>query len=275
MPVMAGGRVDRPPACCSGDGAAVVKRLVIVPVYNEELSVESVMAEVRRHAAGCDILVVDDGSTDATPLRLARLEGIRVIRHERNRGYGAALMAGFAVAAAEGYTYAVTIDCDGQHEPALIPTFFARLEQGWDVVSGSRYLPASGGEGPVPPDRLAINRQFTERINRLTGLGLTDSFCGFKGYRVEALRRLHLDEPGYGFPLQVWVEAWRHRLCVVEQPVPRIYKASFERRFGGGLDRPEARRRYYERVLQRALACPRCALEAVARPVVASGPCHG
>lgn len=250
-----------------------MRQLVVVPVYNEEASVEAVLAEVRRYAAGADVLVVDDGSTDGTPRRLACLPGVRVIRHAQNRGYGAALMEGFRVAAEEGYDYVVTIDCDGQHEPARIPIFFHTLAQGWDMVSGSRYLPGSDAQGEVPPDRLAINRQFTDRINRLTGLGLTDTFCGFKGYRVAALRRLHLDEPGYGFPLQVWVEAWRHRLSVVELPVPRIYKANFERRFGGELDRPEVRRRYYERVLSRALACPRCAREKVADLPAACGPC--
>ena len=237
----------------------------MVPVYNEEGSVESVLAEVRRHAAGADVLVVDDGSTDGTPRKLARLEGVRVIRHPQNRGYGAALMEGFRLALSENYDQLVTIDCDGQHEPALIPAFFRALEEGWDIVSGSRYLPGSGAQGAVPPDRLAINRQFTDRINRLTGLGLTDTFCGFKGYRVAALGRLHLDEAGYGFPLQVWVEAWRHGLSVVELPVPRIYKPNFQRRFGGELDRPEVRRRYYERVLIRALACPRCVAEAALR----------
>ncbi|HEY8487217.1 MAG TPA: glycosyltransferase family 2 protein, partial [Limnochordales bacterium] len=223
-----------------------------------------VLGEVLRHRAGADVLVVDDGSTDDTPSRLQAVQGVRVVRHPRNLGYGAALMAGFRVAAEEGYDQVVTIDCDGQHEPRLLGTFFETLERGWDVVSGSRYLPGSPVQGQPPADRVRINRQFTERLNRLTGLGLTDSFCGFKGYRVAALRRLHLSEPGYGFPLQVWVEAWRHRLSVVELPVPRIYKDNFQRRFGGTLDRPEVRCRYYEQVLASALRCPRCAEEALA-----------
>lgn len=205
-----------------------------------------------------DVLVVDDGSTDGTPRIVGRFPGIRVLRHPTNLGYGRALMDAFQWALRGGYRHLVTIDCDEQHEPELIPSFFATLAEGWDIVSGSRYLRPLPGEGQPPLDRLAINRAFTRRINELTGFGITDAFCGFKGYRVEALQRLHLAEPGYGMPLEVWVEAWRHGLSVVEVPVPLIYKVNFERRFGGSLDEPVMRRRYYEEVLRRALSGEAC-----------------
>ncbi len=247
-------------------GAPVgLRRLVVVPVYNEEPSVLGVLEEVRRHAREADVVVIDDGSTDGTPRLLAQVPGIQVLRHPVNQGYGQALMDGFAYALRHGYHQLVTIDCDQQHEPALIPHVFQKLDEGWDVVSGSRYLGAVS-EGEVPPDRLAINREFTDRIRRLTGYRITDAFCGFKGYRVASLGELHLSEPGYGFPLQVWVEAWRHGLRVSEVAVPRIYKPNFERRFGSGLDDPARRRRYYLQVLCRSLACARCATEQRAAP---------
>ena len=242
-------------------GRKVPDRLVAIPVYNEEPFAEGVLRRVLAVAAGADVLVVDDGSTDGTPRILERFASVKVLRHPRNLGYGRALRDAFQWAIRAGYRQVVTIDCDEQHEPELIPAFFRALDQGWDVVSGSRYLAPLPGEGRPPLDRLAINRDLTARLNELTGFGITDAFCGFKGYQVGALRRLHLTEDGYGMPLELWIEAWRHGLSVVEMPVPLIYKVNFERRFGGGLDEPAARRRYYDEVLRRALRGDACRRE--------------
>src|SRR4051794_31105605 len=93
--------------------------LTAIPVYNEARHVEKVLDEVRRYSS--DILVINDGSTDGPAELLARLDGIRVVTHPRNRGYGAALVSAFAYTMAHGYDVLVTMDCDGQHEPSRIP----------------------------------------------------------------------------------------------------------------------------------------------------------
>ncbi len=224
--------------------------LIVMPMYNEEQTLDGVLRAVRRYAPEADILVVDDGSTDRSPEILARFPEVRVIRHPENRGYGASLITGFRYALEHGYDVVVTMDCDEQHEPYLIPDLLDALE-GADIVSGSRYLPGSSRGQDPPPDRLQINREITAEVNRLTGLGITDAFCGFKAYRAEALRRLELDEPSYGMPLQVWVQAAALGLRVREIPIGRIYKNP-ARRFWGGLDDPEVRLRYYREVLDRA-----------------------
>ncbi|MBI3975761.1 MAG: glycosyltransferase family 2 protein [Armatimonadetes bacterium] len=232
------------------------RALILIPLFNEETTVAGVLTEVRRAAPQADILVVNDGSTDRSgPIleaEAARDPRLRVITHPDNLGYGQALIDGFAEAVARGYDAVVTIDCDAQHEPGQIPPFLESLAHA-DIVSGSRYLdPASGGD-VAPADRLAINRETTARLREVTGYLLTDAWCGFKAYRIEALRRMHLTEPGYGLPLQVWVQAARLGLRVQELPVPRIYKNP-ERRFWGGLDDADERRRYYRDVLERELA---------------------
>lgn len=237
--------------------------LVIIPVYNEAPSIPRVMDALRAAVPHLDVLVVDDGSTDGSSELLQQAAaqwpaGFFIITHEVNGGYGAALQAGFRFALENGYRGCVTMDCDEQHEPALIPSFLAALDEA-DVVSGSRYLDIDLREAAPPPDRWAINQHITARINELTGFQLTDAFCGFKAYRVEALRDLRFDEPGYGFPIQFWMEAHRHGLRVVERPVPLIYKHNFERRFGGGLDDPERRLAYYESLLEKEVArCSTC-----------------
>ena len=111
--------------------------LTAIPVYNEEAHLEPVLAEVLRYTE--DVLAVDDGSTDRTPELLRAFPGVRVIRHERNRGYGAGLDSAFRYTVENGFDGLVTIDCDGQHEPRRIPEIAAGLDRA-DIVSGSRYL---------------------------------------------------------------------------------------------------------------------------------------
>lgn len=236
--------------------------LVVVPVYNEAPSIEKVLSQTLAAAPAADVLVVDDGSNDESPdilARFAEVERLHVLRHPMNMGYGVALMDGFTYAREHGYERLVTIDCDEQHDPGLIPEFL-ELATDWDVVSGSRYMTTDQPRlGHVPPDRRRINRLITERINELTGYELTDAFCGFKAYRVSALGRLRLSEPGYAFPLQFWMQAARAGLTVIERPVPLIYVPSFERRFGGGLDDGEKRLAYYMEVIEREVAkCSTC-----------------
>ncbi len=227
-----------------------VRSLTALPVYNEVQHVKPVLDAVTR--AGRDVLVVDDGSDDGTSALLAGRGDVQVVTHATNRGYGAAILTAFDVAIRAGYDVLVTIDCDGQHEPQRIGSFIAAAADA-DVVSGSRYLRSFAGASAAPPERRRINEQITAQINRLLGLTLTDAFCGFKAYRVEALARLTLAEPGYGMPLEFWVEAVAKRLRIVELPVPLVYLDE-TRSFGGALDDGQARMAYYRDVIARALA---------------------
>ena len=226
------------------------RALTALPVFNEEAHVASVLAEVRRYSQ--DVLVVDDGSTDGTPAALRRVAGVEVLRHEQNRGYGAALKTAFAFAEENKYDVVVTIDCDGQHQPQRIPQFTASCENA-DIVSGSRYLQRFEGDSAPPPERRRINQQVTAELNRRLGLRLTDAFCGFKAYRVESLSRLCLEESGYCMPLELWVQAAFAGLKVVELPVPLIYLDE-DRSFGGALDDAATRLEYYHFLLDRSLA---------------------
>lgn len=228
-----------------------MKYLTALPVYNEEKYLCEVLSEVRKHSS--DILVVDDGSTDRTSEVLGRIEGIAVVTHENNQGYGAALRSAFSYATRHGYDCLVTIDCDGQHQPCLIPRLVKRMQESPDkpdIVSGSRYLQKFPHDSAPPEDRRRINMEITELLNREFDLNLTDAFCGFKAYRVESLKRFCIRELGYAMPLQLWVQAAQLGLKVVEYPVPLIYLDE-DRSFGGSLDDSERRRAYYHKVLQR------------------------
>ena len=228
-----------------------MKSLIVIPVYNEEHHIRKVIDTVRCFS-GDDILAINDGSEDRSGEILKGIPGIQVLEQGANQGYGAVLMRGFSHAAAKGYEVVLTMDCDEQHEPHLIPEFLKKIRDA-DIVSGSRYLHPVPKELPPPESRKKINQEITRLLNRHTSLRLTDAFCGFKAYRVEALGKLALDEKGYGFPLQLWIQAFAAGLSVLEIPVGLIYK-NYDRSFGLDLDDPETRLQYYRNIVERELA---------------------
>ena len=232
-----------------------MRLLIAIPVHNEQKYVDRVLDEVLRYHD--QILVVDDGSTDATPDLLARRTDVRVLTHRPNRGYGKSLIDAFAYADRAGYDWVVTMDCDEQHEPARIPDFVRAIcADRWDLISGSRYLAASGGDDLPPPDRRTVNMTITAAINDLyPHLNLTDAFCGYKAHRVSAMRRLNLTEAGYAFPMQLWPQVVKAGLRVTEIPVRLIYNDP-NRSFGGNLDDMQVRLNHYLDVLRREVAAP-------------------
>jgi dolichol-phosphate mannosyltransferase len=228
-----------------------VRLLIAIPVYNERKYVQTVLDQVKRFHD--DILIIDDGSTDGTGEVLAGRSDIHLIRHAVNRGYGQSLIDAFRYADRHGYDWVITMDCDEQHEPEMIPEFIRQIESDeWDVVSGSRYLETMQGDDLPPGDRRAINAAITAILNDLFGWGLTDSFCGFKAHRVSAMRKLNLTETGYAFPLQFWPQVYEHGLRVKEIAVRLIYNDP-TRHFGGLLDDAAVRLQHYKEVLNAEL----------------------
>jgi dolichol-phosphate mannosyltransferase len=230
-----------------------VRVLIAIPVFNEFKYVEHVLDKVKCYHDD-DILVIDDGSTDGTADILAGRDDIRLIRHPENRGYGQSIIDAFRWADAHGYDWVITMDCDEQHEPEMIPQFLREVRSDrWDIISGSRYLSPSAEDDLPPSDRRAINAAITSRINDLLNLNLTDAFCGFKAHRACAMRKLNLDEPGYAFPVQLWPRAAAAGLRITEIPVRLIYNDP-TRHFGGNLDDPQVRLRHYLDLLDAEIA---------------------
>lgn len=234
----------------------LMHNLIIIPVYNEEKHIKGVLKKVRENTDS-DILIINDGSTDNSlkilrsiipSLPLTEGEGkIKIINHPENQGYGKSLIDGFDFAISHHYQYVITMDCDKQHEPHLISTFLNEIEK-FDIISGSRYLKDFPLNDPPPVDRKYINEQITQLINRITGYNLSDSFCGFKAYKTNSIKKIKLTEWGYGMPLQLWIQAWHKKFSVMEYPVGRIYK-NLNRIFGKELDDTERRLVYYKKII--------------------------
>jgi dolichol-phosphate mannosyltransferase len=230
------------------------KYLIFIPVYNEENSLKDIISELESYYDIADILVIDDGSNDQTQQLMHQMPDINKIYHRNNKGYGATLLEGFRYAIDHQYHYVITIDSDKQHQPSEIENFLEVNEkERFDIISGSRYLVTSEShDKKAPEDRRKVNRRITHQINQITGYQLTDTFCGFKLYRVDALKKLNITEPGYGMPLQLWIQAWKNGLTVKEIPVELIY---FERdvRVGTSLKNVWRRYRYYLEIIKKEL----------------------
>lgn len=153
-----------------------MRGLIIVPAFNEEASISRTLATLACRPEGSDILVVDDGSRDATA-RLAREAGARVVSLPFNLGIGAAVQTGYLVASREDYDWALQFDADGQHPASDIPALVGALP-GQACVVGSRYVGAASYKGSRA--RRAGARYFSALLSALGCRAVTDPSSGFR-----------------------------------------------------------------------------------------------
>jgi glycosyltransferase involved in cell wall biosynthesis len=193
------------------------RRVLLIPAWNEARHLAGVIARARAAARGFEIVVVDDGSSDATG-EVARGAGARVLRHPVNLGYGAALQTGYKLALREGAAVLVQMDADGQHDPADVPALAAPVLRGeLDVAIGSRFL--GKGDYQMGAVRGAGRRLFQGLAGRL-GLAVTDPTSGFQALSPAAVSLYARDFFPSDFPdVDVLVAAHRNRLRIGELPV--------------------------------------------------------
>lgn len=182
----------------NSDSAAGVapRALVIIPAYNEAASLPALIGMFRALPTPCDVLVIDDGSTDQTRAAVSELRsaGVRLISLPCNLGVGGAVQTGLLYALRHGYDVAVQVDGDGQHPPAEIPKLVAALRQGGgDMVIGSRFLSAEGYQSTAGR-RLGI-RLFSWTLSALCGQRITDATSGFRAWNHRAMERLAGEYP--------------------------------------------------------------------------------
>lgn len=190
-----------------------MKVVAVIPAFNAAQTLAPVVTAAKAQID--PVVVVDDGSHDATG-DVARSAGAAVLRHEMNRGKGAALKMGFAWALANGYDGVITLDADGQHLPAEIPKFLrAASETKADLIIGGR---SHLFEGMLPRRRNA-NRFSAWCIAIASGVPITDSQSGFRFYSVRLLREVKLRADGFDMESEVIVRAGRKGLHIVTIPI--------------------------------------------------------
>lgn len=187
--------------------------VVVIPALNAAGTVGPVVRAAREHAD--TVLVVDDGSSDGTG-HVAAEAGAIVLRHEVNRGKGAALKTGFAWAIERAVDGVVTLDADGQHLPSEIPKFIAaRRETGADLIIGGR---AHLFEQMLPRRRMA-NRFSAWTISIAAGVTVGDSQSGFRFYSTELIRSVPLRTEGFDMESEVIVRAGRAGFSILTIPI--------------------------------------------------------
>lgn len=203
-----------------------MKRVVIIPTYNERENVARMIDKVMSLAGDFDLLFVDDGSPDGTADIIKAKQGdyegrVHLIERSGKLGLGTAYIEGFRWALKNDYDQIFEMDCDFSHNPDDLLRLSARLGDDADVVVGSRYV---RGVNVVnwPLSRLLMSYFASKYVRSITRMPVCDATAGFVGYRADVLRRIDLDEVqmiGYGFQIEMKYTAWRLGFNVVEESI--------------------------------------------------------
>jgi glycosyltransferase involved in cell wall biosynthesis len=186
-------------------------KIAAMPAYNEAHAIAEVIKGCKKYVD--KVVVVDDGSTDDT-VDIAESLGAYVVRHETNKGYGAALKNCFETARQLDADAMVIIDSDGQHDPSEIPKLLEPLKDGFDLVIGSRFVNGNGKNVP-------IYRKFGMKVLDIAtyiagGFNVTDSQSGYRAYGRRAIENINLNGTDMSAGSEILIQAKDHRLKFTE-----------------------------------------------------------
>jgi glycosyltransferase involved in cell wall biosynthesis len=199
--------------------------LVIIPAYNEEAALPAVLDELARVVPDLDVVVVDDGSSDKTAA-LAAAAGVAVVSLPFNLGIGGALRCGFRYATRHGYQRAVQFDADGQHDATQIDALLAGLDDGADMVIGSRFADAAHSY-EVGRTRARAMGVLRFVVRQLSGQRFTDTSTGFRAFDASVLDLFSREYPAeYMESVEALVLALAAGYRVVEVPVQMTSRAA-------------------------------------------------
>lgn len=200
------------------------KCCVIIPTYNNHQTIQQVVRDVQEYTD--QIIVVNDGSTDNTPVLLKEIDGVHAIGYEKNKGKGYALRTGFKEAWKLGYEYAITIDSDGQHFASDLPTFINAIDENPNaIIIGNRNMEQEG----IPGKSSFGNRFSNFWFKFETGITMPDTQSGYRLYPLKPLSKMFFFTRKYEFEIEVIVRAAWKGVKVTDVPI-QIYYAPKETR---------------------------------------------
>jgi glycosyltransferase involved in cell wall biosynthesis len=209
--------------------------LVVIPCYNEETTIGSVVLKAKRYVN--EVVVIDDGSTDKTAM-IAEYAGAKVIRHDINKGYGAALKTGFKYARENDFDAMTILDGDGQHDADQIQTVMRPVSEGKaDISIGSRFLDSNGNM--VPMYRrfgIAVLTKFTNAGSD-KAIKVSDGQSGFRAYSRKAIKNIDIKDSQMGASAEIIMQGRKKHLAYEEVPITCSYQGdcSTEKPVGHGL----------------------------------------
>lgn len=210
--------------------------LLLIPCFNEEENIENILEHLRyvkqnlqkRSEFNLEILIINDGSTDRTMQILEKNNqdsNFIILNFEENKGYGYTLINGFKYAKEMKFSWIISFDMDGQHEPKYLYKFIELILENppEQIISGSRYKISELFWQNPWKDRFLVNAIITGILNTV-GLSITDAFCGLKAYECNAINDLELKINGYEIPIEIWIKSMKKGYKITEKEVPLIYK---------------------------------------------------
>ena len=219
-----------------------MKKLVIIPTYNERENVSRMISKVMSLDGAFDLLVVDDGSPDGTGGIVRQRQGefpgrLHLLERSGKLGLGTAYIAGFRWASERPYDAVFEMDCDFSHNPDDLLRLAAALEKGADVAVGSRY---ARGVNVVdwPMSRLLISYFASRYVRVVTRMPVRDATAGFVGYRRRVLEAIDLGRVrmnGYGFQIEMKYTAWRLGFRIEEVSIIFIDRTEGTSKMSGGI----------------------------------------
>jgi len=214
----------------------IIDILLLIPCFNEEENIEHILEHLRcvkqnsqkSSEFNLKILIINDGSTDGTMQILDKNNHdslFSIVNFKENKGYGYTLIRGFKYAKEMKFSWIISFDMDGQHEPNYLYKFIDLiLEKPTEqIISGSRYKNLEHSWQKPWKDRFLVNAIITGILNTL-GFSITDAFCGLKAYECNAINDLDLEINGYEIPIEIWIKSMKKGYKIVEKGVPVIYK---------------------------------------------------
>ena len=188
---------------------------VIIPAYNPNPILDEIIVKVKKYVE--KVIIIDDGSK--TPI-MVKHNGVDILRNTNNKGKGYSLIKGFKYAIDNNIKEAITIDCDGQHDPDYIPEFL-NCEKSLDIVIGNRDFTKN-----MPIHRKLSNTITSLILSLRCGKKILDSQCGYRLYNLEKIHIFDYNEPGFHFESEVLIKVLTNDGKITHVSIPTIYNDS-------------------------------------------------